>query len=673
MSHNKAYFHFTLGPVQSFVVQARRTRDFWAGSFILSWLSGVAVREVMAQCDNDPECILFPKAEATFLGWIDGTGKKGESPSQGSIPNRFKAQVNPEAFEPKKVVKAVNIAWKALADTVYQHDFGRLKVEPDKSDWDNQIENCWEMVWALTDDVTDSSILDRRKGWRTYSAPEQLGVKCMMMDGWQELSGVESPNQEELENFWKPLRESSSTIKSDLRDGEYLCAIAFVKRRFPRHFGRLQPYSMPSGWTLNGWKVDAGRPSVSYMAAVHWLENVIKQANHSDEIEALMQEFHQAAYKLTEEYGEWSSNIRCIREALDAKQRNKKDKRWKALNGDVFFSSVLENTSLYPAENKQRQAQETLRKLKRLQRETQLGDAPPFYAVLMMDGDSLGKQMSDESKQHAISSGLQTFTRKVAGSEGEQGIVDKHNGFLVYAGGDDVLAVLPTDDALACALEIRETYQAIFAEYESIDLNTSISAAIEFAHIRMPLTKILRNSHYLLDDIAKERCGRDSIAVRVWKPGGKALQWAMPWQEACDNYVGKKRLVLDRLAENLKGYQSEHDQDGQLSHSFFYKIRDRLELLNPPRNAPDSQSPLTREQAIDVMAAEYVNSGLCMTFDTNEAKLKHARIMVEPLLQQCNPKRWVKEGDQPRELEKSKTFHVDAALLVRFLMQKEVL
>lgn len=28
-------FHFTLGPVQGFVAQARRTRDFWAGSFLL--------------------------------------------------------------------------------------------------------------------------------------------------------------------------------------------------------------------------------------------------------------------------------------------------------------------------------------------------------------------------------------------------------------------------------------------------------------------------------------------------------------------------------------------------------------------------------------------------------------------------------------------------------------
>ena len=36
----------------------------------------------------------------------------------------------------------------------------------------------------------------------------------------------------------------------------------------------------------------------------------------------------------------------------------------------------------------------------------------------------------------------------------------------------------------------------------------------------MPLTKILRDSHSLLNKVAKDGCGRDAIAVRVWKQGG---------------------------------------------------------------------------------------------------------------------------------------------------------
>ncbi|MEZ5479147.1 MAG: hypothetical protein R3E95_17185 [Thiolinea sp.] len=213
-------------------------------------------------------------------------------------------------------------------------DFAR---RPNKDLWNRQIQSCWEMTWTLTDNIEDSTLLDRRKQWRTYAAPEQAGVKCMMMDGWQELSGTPTHNAADLETFWKPLRESSGKMQSDLREGEYLCAIAFVKRRFPRHFETLKPTTMPSGWPLRGWKVDEGRPSVTYMAAVPWLTHVIEHANHSGQVEQRMQDFHHAAHTLTEEYGEWRSDIRCIAEAMSKKPREGKDKKWKALNGDVFF------------------------------------------------------------------------------------------------------------------------------------------------------------------------------------------------------------------------------------------------------------------------------------------------------------------------------------------------
>lgn len=108
------YFHFTLGPVQSFVAEARRTRDFWAGSFLLSWLSAVAMREIIEQKGE----IVFPKLEDDFRLALTGELPSGQQPpQQGSVPNRFKARVGGD-FDPEKVVEAVHIAWKALADKV---------------------------------------------------------------------------------------------------------------------------------------------------------------------------------------------------------------------------------------------------------------------------------------------------------------------------------------------------------------------------------------------------------------------------------------------------------------------------------------------------------------------------------------------------------------------------
>lgn len=652
MSAENAYFHFTLGPVQSFVAQARRTRDFWAGSFILSWLSAVAVREVIEQCGNDHDAILFPKPEANFLSWLEGKPEGKEAPQQGSIPNRFKAIVDKQSFKPKLVTKAVEDAWSELAELVYTEDFiGKdLKLLPDKRLWDRQIKGCWEMVWSFSDvpaendaAVIETPVLDQRKHWRTYIPPNEPGVKCMMMDGWQELSGVQTPKAALLEAFWGPLRASSNTMASDIREKEYLCAIAFVKRRFPRHFEKLNNVEMPSGWSANGWEVEEGRPSVSYMAAAHWWAEVLKHSGHSSRVENCVAEFHQAAIKLTGSLGEWNTSIRCIDEVTS-------NKKLKALDGDVFFESVLDNVAPYPTETKKRQARDALGKLRALHRETVgIEPASPFYAVLMMDGDSLGIQMKAISKQKSIADALQLFTNEV------KGVVKCHNGFLVYAGGDDVLALLPMEDAMACALAVKECYEKVFSNYS--DIKATISAAIEYAHIRMPLMKVLKDAHRLLDDIAKDKTGRDALAVRVWKPGGKALEWSKPWSEASDTVTGCSQLVLDRLAKDFANYERDFDPHGQYSNTFFYKIRDRLELFNPPKGVSGS-SILSYDEAVKLMAAEYVTSGLCENIDDKTKRLKYAKDRVRPLIAQCK--------------SKAGRYESDAALLLRFLAQKGV-
>ncbi len=109
------YFHFTLGPVQSFVAQARRTRDFWAGSFLLSYLSAVAIKAVEKQGGD----LIFPIVEENYLEWLEHIAS-GNPPQQGCIPNRFKggtAEV-PGDFEPQLIEDSIKQAWKGLADDV---------------------------------------------------------------------------------------------------------------------------------------------------------------------------------------------------------------------------------------------------------------------------------------------------------------------------------------------------------------------------------------------------------------------------------------------------------------------------------------------------------------------------------------------------------------------------
>lgn len=634
MSH---YFHFTLGPVQGFVAQARRTRDFWAGSFILSWLSAVAMREVQKQAGADS--IAFPQPDQAFLDALE-QGKTG--PRQGSIPNRFKAKVG-ENFDPHRVKNAVHSAWRELAEHIWQQDLKGYEPKT-RIIWDRQIDAFWEIAWAITLDAADSSVLSRIKNWRTHFPPDEPGVKCMMMEGWQELSGEERPG-EKPKDFWKKVRESEKTgIKTDLREGEQLCAIAFIKRRFSRHFDSLPAIDMPGGWKLKGWHLPSGMPSVHYMAAAPWLAEIIAKSNSDSELKDAMWQFHKAALHLTDNYGVWNSNIACVKNAPGCNQE------WAALDGTVYFDSMLENSKLWG--DKEKEARELLGQLKSLRKMANIVVVSPFYAVLLMDGDQLGIHMGDTANQTLISTALAKFT------SGVPKIVEDNNGALVYAGGDDVLALLPLEDAMICALKLRKLYMDSFGE---CSFPVSISAAIEYAHIKMPLGKVLADAHDLLDHIAKEKCGRDALACRVWKPGGQALEWGKPWEVAITN----GRVEIDKLADDFRKSGSNGEDAEAMSSKFLYRIRERFEILNPQQGHAPVLDP---EQAIDLMAMEYLNSGVVREkgFDMDKAKE-----LIRPLLKQCRPV--IRNKDKPVcEWERDKCLHADAALLARFIAHKGI-
>ena len=82
--NTRRVLHFTLGPVQGFVAQARRTRDLWAGSFLLSWLSGIAMKTIVD--GNTNNTIIFPKTDndPLFLA-LQG---QDHTPRIGSLPKQ---------------------------------------------------------------------------------------------------------------------------------------------------------------------------------------------------------------------------------------------------------------------------------------------------------------------------------------------------------------------------------------------------------------------------------------------------------------------------------------------------------------------------------------------------------------------------------------------------------
>lgn len=632
MTSSVEHFHFTLGPVQGFVAQARRTRDFWAGSFLLSWLAGVAMKAVMAQGGT----IVFPKPDADYLAWLDGYGR-GERPRQGGIPNRFKAEVG-AGFKPADVVQSVQQAWQALAETVWRGDLSShcQHSSTTRAIWDRQIDAFWEISWVLGE---DDALLDRRKNWRSHLPPAEPGIKCAMMAGWQELSGLSSPDAKTRDDFWQPLR---GRFRRDLAESEALCAIAFVKRRFAHHFERVRA-DMPGGWTLRGWRLDTRVPSVLDLAAANWLARIVRE----EPDEAALSRFHQAARQLFPD-ASGIGELRCVWEAYRSRGGAMQDLC--VPNSDALFAHKLDNPKECPDQAGAQAMKQAIRAL------VQQEPPSPFYAVLLMDGDSLGSLLRQPDAQPKVSKALEDFTREAPN------LVDRHNGFLIYAGGDDVLALLPLEDAMRCAADLRQHYLESFrVAFGRGDNPSTLSGAIEYAHVKMPLTRILRDAHVLLDEVAKDGRGRDALAVRVWKPGGKALEWAMPWEKALDS---AGQLEIERIAAQFAGDEAE------FSSKFFYKIRERFEFLNPKSTQsglPEEPAIFSESQTQALLAVDYLASGVNAGRET-QLKLADAERLVGPLLAQCRPV--FRRPGEPEPFLRSQRLEVDGALLVRFLAHK---
>ena len=590
---SKHVIHFSLGPVQSFVAQARRTRDLWAGSFLLSWLAGQAMAQILRQEGNK---IIFP--------WVGEPGDwqdpllraicdvPDSTPSIGSLPNRFKAEVLQD-FDPGAITAAVQEKWYELADQVwckYLADVAPKGCNV-RQIWDRQIKGFWDIQWVMgrePEDKSDSGWLDKRKNWRTHWPPIEEGDHCTIMGDWQELSGfTRAGARKKQDAFWNALRKSRGIGRLDLREGERLCSIALVKRLFPRLETALQE---TIGWVPGGKPDAVGNwPSTSYMAAVPWLLHI---AQHEDE--SYRQELRNYVNAIHDHTGREVFNRLTGERATQLpglSRLNTTDIKVAGrspvdMDGNLFLEAGLanpRNTPLSdipprssmddPDEGPRTHLLKALRKLNK----NVAKEARPFFALLLMDGDRLGEKLRVVDPGQ-ISRSLTRFTQEVPQ------IVEKYNGVTIYAGGDDVLAMLPVSSAVECSLALRRAYLEAFDAISFQDgTEPTVSCAIVFTHCHKALQSTLEQARHQLEDVAKDGNGRNSLALAIQLSGGINSSWVARFKGAPQNLL----KLRDWIAAE------------RYSTSFFYNLRTRYGMLSDEFGGDNGL------EARDLVLAEY--------------------------------------------------------------------
>ncbi|MFA6929698.1 MAG: type III-B CRISPR-associated protein Cas10/Cmr2, partial [Lentisphaeria bacterium] len=242
-----------------------------------------------------------------------------------------------------------------------------------------------------------------------------------------------------------------------------------------------------------------------------------------------------------------------------------------------------------------------------------------YVAVLAMDGDEMGKwvsgqktptfldQLSDPAQRYLepilkdhgckdlrrvlspsyhlqFSEALANFATWLA-----RPIVEAFGGQLIYAGGDDVLAMLPADQAIGCARALRAVFRGEEPEaMSSMSLNVDgggfvtagagypllvpgskadVSIGLAIGHFQAPLQMLVKEAQ-AAEHRAKQEYGRGAIAFSLYKRSGEIIQWGCKWNSPA--------LPLMELLDRLSPQATQ--VSGELSDRFPYAL---AALLQP--------------------------------------------------------------------------------------------
>lgn len=148
----------------------------------------------------------------------------------------------------------------------------------------------------------------------------------------------------------------------------------------------------------------------------------------------------------------------------------------------------------------------------------------PYVAVLAFDGDHMGKTIDRQKDSpdgiRAVSSALSSFALGQVPK-----IVEEHQGHLIYAGGDDVLAILPSSKAVDCAQAIRQAFRDV-GTHNNFEFDGSCGIAV--GHKNAPLQMLVTKARRM-EGVAKHKYERQSLAIALYKRSGEIIEWGCKW------------------------------------------------------------------------------------------------------------------------------------------------
>jgi CRISPR-associated protein Cmr2 len=520
-----------LGPVQDFIATARRTRDLWFGSYLLSEISKAAAREL-----HNKSQLIFPNPQSPEADLAPG------QPDQLNVSNIIFTQV-PDNVDPRDLAEEAIRSARRRLEELRQGAFAKINTMAglDEVTARQQVADMLETAFAFTPLPTPIethygaardrvyAMLAARKSLRNFVQPQwaSAGIPKSSFDGAREII---TPDPE---THGQGVRGSKTLPPKQLeqlgmRAGEALCGVSLMKRLGVR--------------TLN-------------QRAFHFT-STSEIATRS-----LLRPKDQHAFSM------YFDEIKALHINPD----------YVRADGAVVFESRLEEFLGDEAKDDKGADSEKLKRaklaLKKLLSKISKGKVPnPYYALLLADGDNMGAAIDALGKpddHRKISSAVAAFAKSVANT------VNAYRGSLIYSGGDDVLALLPLHEALECIRKLNRDFTAAVGHYDAPDHRTgqiqhpSLSAGLVIVHHLEPLQDALELARKA-EKTAKGIEGKNALSVIVSKRGGVDVV-----------ATGKLEPLITRLQTSTMAHANDAIPDGAV-----FKLR---ELLHELGTMPDAQ------------------------------------------------------------------------------------
>ena len=529
---------FQTGAVQDFIAQSRSTRDLWSGSYLLSWLMAHAIKAVTDEIG--PDAVIFPSLRGNGIfdalhrqsyyatAWKSGVNgvtettwerllkDKGDWNKMAdwlltpTLPNRFLAMVPPGRGEElaTKAQQALLGELHNVGDAVWTWLVSQGAKPEWKMRWNAQLDAFPQTAWAVQPWLENRELCLAETARLPVNADDPEGVagriRAMLVLGEQRL-----PQEDRDARYY-----TDKTKKERLANSGLL-------------------------WSAHYALLDAKL----------------------------------AARRNTRDFAAWRDPFpeAAVKDSLSGKEACIGDESfWKSLSGHALFRNAPSHR--YGAMNLLKRlwcrgdcvpylrerlglAVEPYRKALRFDALDEVSKPDRYVAILALDGDHMGKWVSGANtpellrqfapKAHnylldkagsvkrlltpsyhlQFSEALANFAMHKA-----RAVVESHGGELIYAGGDDVLAILPAKQAVACAEALRAAFRTDFDGGKLYPgACCEVSCGLAVGHVNAPLQMLVHEARQA-ERRAKRDYGRAALAVSLYKRSGEIIEWGCKWK-----------------------------------------------------------------------------------------------------------------------------------------------